>query len=86
MWFHLVCMDPIVGTSPFLKKGGVNLNDLPQRRRSESYLNQGTIEGWWLIHGQINLIKFVESKKLIKYTAKFETVLFDQIFKKSDVL
>ena len=79
-------MDPIVGTSPFLKKGGVNLNDLPRRRRSESYLNQGTIERWWLIHDQINLIKFVESKKLIRYTAKFETVLFDQIFKKSDVL
>ena len=32
-----------------------------------------------LIHGQINLIKFIESNKLIMYTAKFDAILFDEI-------
>ena len=41
-----------------------------------------SIERSPLIHGQINLVKFVN---LIRYTAKFKTFLFDQIFKKSDV-
>ena len=34
---------------------------------------------------QINLIKFLESSKVIMYAVKFETFLFDQIFKKYDV-
>ena len=46
--------------------GRVNFNYLPQRRGSESYLNQSTIERWPLIHSQINLIKFVESNKFDK--------------------
>ena len=33
-------------------------------------------------NSQINFIKFAESKKLIIYTAKFETFLFEQSFKK----
>ena len=33
------------------------------------------------MHGQINVIKFGESNKLIMHTAKFETLLFDQFFK-----
>ena len=32
-----------------------------------------------LIHGQINLIKFIEHVNLIMYTAKFDTFLFDQL-------
>ena len=38
------------------------------------------------MHGQINVIKFGESNKLIMYTAKFETLLFDQFFKIGCVL
>ena len=70
MRLHLVCMDPIVGTSPFLKRRGINFNYLPRRRGSESFSNQSTIERWPLIHGQINLIKFVESKKIGKVYSK----------------
>ena len=35
----------------FLREGGVNFNYVPQRRGSESYLNQSTIERLLLIHG-----------------------------------
>ena len=48
--------------------------------RNDSYLNQSTIERLSLMHDQINSIKFVGQVKLIRYTAKFEPFLFDQIF------
>ena len=35
----------------FLREGGVNFNYLPQRRGSESCLDQSTIERLLLIHG-----------------------------------
>ena len=56
--------------SLFKKGGRVYFNYLPQRRGSESFLNQSTIERWPLIHGHINLIKFVESKKIDKVYSK----------------
>ena len=66
MWFHLVCVTPIVCTFPFLKGEGVSFNYHHWRRGSESYLNQANIDST----NQINLIKFVESKKLDKVYSK----------------
>ena len=39
---------------------------LKRKQKQQSYLNQSTIERSLLIHGQINLIKFVESNKFDK--------------------
>ena len=47
---------------PLFRKIGVNFKYLSWRRGSKSFLNQWNIEGWLLMHSQINLIKFVESK------------------------
>ena len=82
MCIHLGGMDPIVGTFPFLKRGRVNFSDLPHRRGSERYLNQSTIERWPLIHGQINWIKFVESKKIDNVYSKIWIISVWSIFLK----
>ena len=79
--FHMVCMTHL----HLFKKGGgggVNFNYLPQRRGSESYLNQSTIERWPLIHSQINLIKFVESNKFDKVYNKIWNIFAWSIFLK----
>ena len=51
-----------------------------RKRKCHNY--QTTTERSPLIHGQINFIEFVESNEFDNYTAKFETFLCDQFFKK----